>query len=106
MLYNFSKMSKRKINYKPCATPWTRHITCGDTHELCVECLEAEHAKTALDGTAFEHCLWLPLRMLNSRAALFDESGKIVSLIVLDPLLSRRHASQIMELADGVSWRC
>ena len=69
-------MSRQKT-FKPCVSPCPRFITGGDTHELCVECLGFEHAKAALKGDPCEHCLWLSLKTLNSRAALFDESGKI-----------------------------
>lgn len=96
-------MSSNKKKYKPCVTPCPHFITGMDSHELCVECLGVEHAKTALEEGACKHCLWLPLIpliTLHSRAKLFDESGKII----------KPHGSEISlspayeELLEVVSW--
>lgn len=44
--------------------------------DLCVSCLGVELAQSALEGTDCAHCDQLPLRMLHSCLALFDESGQ------------------------------
>ncbi len=48
-------------------------FTSGDTHSLCVVCLGAKHAESALEGADCPHCEWLPLRTLRSPKALFEE---------------------------------
>ncbi|KAI2649255.1 Transposon Ty3-G Gag-Pol polyprotein [Labeo rohita] len=52
-----------------------RYITSGDTHSMCVVCLGAEHAMSALERTDCPHCEALPLRVLRSRKALFEEGA-------------------------------
>ncbi|KAI2666795.1 Transposon Ty3-G Gag-Pol polyprotein [Labeo rohita] len=68
---------KHKSNprYKPCVPPCSRFIPSGDTHSLCVVCLGADHAESALEGADCPHCERLPLRALRSRKALFAEGA-------------------------------
>ncbi|KAI2657205.1 hypothetical protein H4Q32_021306 [Labeo rohita] len=66
---------KSKPRYKPCVPPWSRFIPSGDTHSLCVVCLGADHAESALEGADCPHCERLPLRALRSRKALFKEGA-------------------------------
>lgn len=47
-----------------------------DTRDLCVVCLEAEHAQSAFEGTDFAHCERLPLWILCSRLPLFEEGAR------------------------------
>ncbi|KAL0165880.1 hypothetical protein M9458_037724, partial [Cirrhinus mrigala] len=76
-----SKKAKEKSKHvdKPCfrvcVPPCSRYITSGDTHALCVVCLGAEHAASALEGADCPHCERLPLRMLRSWKALFEEGA-------------------------------
>ncbi len=42
-------------------------------HSLCVVCLGAKHAESALKGVDCPHCEQFPLRMLHSPKALFEE---------------------------------
>lgn len=56
--------------------PCPRYLTGGDTHSLCVNCLGAQHARSALEGADCEHCEALPIRVLRSRLAVFDEAGQ------------------------------
>ncbi|KAL0175435.1 hypothetical protein M9458_027765, partial [Cirrhinus mrigala] len=58
-----------------CVPPCKRYITSGDTHSMCVVCLGAEHAMSALEGADCPHCELLPLRTLHSRRALFEEGA-------------------------------
>ncbi|KAL0174634.1 hypothetical protein M9458_030602, partial [Cirrhinus mrigala] len=58
-----------------CVPPCSRYITSGDTHTLCVACLGAEHAASALEGADCPYCERLPLRTLRSRKALFEEGA-------------------------------
>ncbi len=52
----------------------------GDTHDLCVVCLGAEHARSALEGADSVHCERLPMHSLRSRKALFDDKGAFTSV--------------------------
>ncbi|KAI2653767.1 Transposon Ty3-G Gag-Pol polyprotein [Labeo rohita] len=58
-----------------CVPPCKRYITSGDTHSMCVVCLGAEHAMSAFERTDCPHCEALPLRVLRSRKALFEEGA-------------------------------
>ncbi|KAL0153220.1 hypothetical protein M9458_051474, partial [Cirrhinus mrigala] len=58
-----------------CVPPCKRYITSGDMHSMCVVCLGAEHAMSALEGADCLHCELLPLRVLRSRKALFEEGA-------------------------------
>ncbi|KAL0176947.1 hypothetical protein M9458_029277, partial [Cirrhinus mrigala] len=58
-----------------CVPPCKRYITSGDTHSMCVVCLGAEHAASALEGADCPHCEELPLRTLRSRKDLFEEGS-------------------------------
>ncbi|KAL0181749.1 hypothetical protein M9458_024155, partial [Cirrhinus mrigala] len=58
-----------------CVPPCKRYITSGDTHSMCVVCLGAEHPMSALEGADCPHCELLPLRVLRSRKALFEEGA-------------------------------
>ncbi|KAI2651174.1 enzymatic polyprotein [Labeo rohita] len=71
------KTDKSKPRYKPCVPPCSRFIPSGDTHSLCVVCLGADHAESALEGANCPHCERLPLRALRSRKALFKEGAFI-----------------------------
>ncbi|KAI2654754.1 Transposon Ty3-G Gag-Pol polyprotein [Labeo rohita] len=66
---------KSKPRYKPCVPPCSRFILSGDTHGLCMVCLGADHAESALEGADCPHCERLPLRALRSRKALFKEGA-------------------------------
>ncbi len=57
---------------KQCVHPCPRLLTGGDTHQLCVRCLGAQHARAALEGAACVDCEALPIRVLRSRLAVFD----------------------------------
>ncbi len=52
----------------------------GDTHDLCVVCLGAEHARSALEGADCVHCESLPVHSLCSRKVLFDTKGAFTSV--------------------------
>ncbi|KAI2660086.1 UDP-sugar-dependent glycosyltransferase 52 [Labeo rohita] len=65
--------------YRLCVPPCKRYITSGDTHSMCVVCLGAEHAASALEGADCPHCEELPLRTLRSRKDLFEE-GSFISV--------------------------
>ncbi|KAL0161017.1 hypothetical protein M9458_044742, partial [Cirrhinus mrigala] len=73
------KSSKTKHVDKPCfracVPPCPRYITSGDTHALCVVCLGAGHAASALERADCPHCDLLPMRTLRSRKALFEEGA-------------------------------
>ncbi len=79
-----SSMSKASVKtnkgesrsrYRLCVPPCPRYITSGDTHSLCVVCLGVEHAESALVAADCPHCERLPLSMLRSRKALFEEGA-------------------------------
>ncbi|KAL0173474.1 hypothetical protein M9458_029442, partial [Cirrhinus mrigala] len=61
--------------FRVCVPPCSRYITSGDTHALCVACLGAEHAASALEGADCPHCERLPLCTLCSWKALFEEGA-------------------------------
>ncbi|KAL0165643.1 hypothetical protein M9458_037487, partial [Cirrhinus mrigala] len=63
-----------------CVPPCSRYISSGDTHALCVACLGAEHAASALEGGDCPHCDVLPMRLLHSRKALFSAEGAFTSV--------------------------
>ncbi|KAL0190945.1 hypothetical protein M9458_013643, partial [Cirrhinus mrigala] len=67
--------SVSKPCFRVCVPPCSRYITSGDTHALCVACLGAEHAASALEGADCPHCERLPLRTLRSQKALFEEGA-------------------------------
>ncbi len=56
-----------------CVSLLTNYISSGDTHSLCVVCLGAKHAESALEGADCPHWERLPLRTLHSPKALFEE---------------------------------
>ncbi|KAL0175067.1 hypothetical protein M9458_031035, partial [Cirrhinus mrigala] len=64
-----------KPGFRVCVPPCSRYITRGDTHALCVACLGAELAASALEVADCPHCELLPLRTLRSRKALFNEGA-------------------------------
>ncbi len=64
---------ERSSCYRLCVSPCSRYITSGDTHSLCVVCLGAKRAESALEGADCPHCERLPLRTLCSPKALFEE---------------------------------
>ncbi|KAL0149575.1 hypothetical protein M9458_055102 [Cirrhinus mrigala] len=61
--------------YRQYVPPCKRYITSEDTHNMCVVCLGAEHAASALEGADCPHCELLPLRTLRSWKALFEEGA-------------------------------
>ncbi len=61
--------------FRLCVPPCPRFITSGDAHSLCVACLGAEHARSALEGADCPHCVRLSMRTLRSRRALFEEGA-------------------------------
>ncbi|KAL0190937.1 hypothetical protein M9458_013635, partial [Cirrhinus mrigala] len=66
---------KSEPRYRPCVPPCSRFIPSGDTHSLCVVCLGADHAESALEGADCPHCKRFSLRALCSRRALFEEGA-------------------------------
>ncbi len=68
------KHESDKQRFRLCVPPCPRFVTGGDTHSLCVVCLGAEHARSALEGDC-PHCVRLSMRMLHSRRALFEEGA-------------------------------
>ncbi len=62
--------------FKRCVHPCPRFLTGGDTHQLCVHCLGVQHARAALEGAACADCEALPIRVLRSRLAVFNEAGQ------------------------------
>ncbi len=71
--------SKQQQAFKICVHPCPRYLTGGDTHTLCVACLGEEHAQSALESAAREHCEHcevFPLRTLRSRLAFFREDAQ------------------------------
>lgn len=77
-------MSKRhykgESSTQYCVPPCKRYITADDTHSLCAFCLGAEHAHSALEEAGCPHCERLPMHVLRSRKALFDERGAFTSV--------------------------
>ncbi|KAL0167364.1 hypothetical protein M9458_039208, partial [Cirrhinus mrigala] len=73
------KLSKTKHLDEPCfracVPPCPRFITGTDTHALCVVCLGAEHAATALEGADCPHYVQMSLHTLRSRKALFHKGA-------------------------------
>ncbi|KAL0147482.1 hypothetical protein M9458_057222 [Cirrhinus mrigala] len=69
-----------KPSFRACVPPCSRYISSGDTHALCVACLGAEHAASALEGGDCPHCDVLPMRLLRSRKALFSAEGAFISV--------------------------
>ncbi|KAI2647016.1 Transposon Ty3-G Gag-Pol polyprotein [Labeo rohita] len=70
-----------KPGFRACVPPCcSRYISSGDTHALCVACLGAEHAASALEGGDCPHCDVLPMRLLRSRKALFSAEGAFISV--------------------------
>ncbi|KAI2644503.1 Spindle and kinetochore-associated protein 1 [Labeo rohita] len=74
-----SGLSDSGPRYRLCVPPCKRYITSGDTHSMCVVCLGAEHAASALEGADCPHCEDLPLRTLRSGRDLFEE-GSFISV--------------------------
>ncbi|KAI2668352.1 Transposon Ty3-G Gag-Pol polyprotein [Labeo rohita] len=69
-----------KPGFRACVPPCSRYISSGDTHALCVACMGAEHAASALEGGDCPHCDVLPMRVLRSRKALFSAEGAFISV--------------------------
>ncbi len=67
-----SKQESDRQCFRLCASPCPRFITGGDTHSLCVACLGAKHARSALEGADCSHCVRMSMRSLHSRRALFE----------------------------------
>ncbi|KAL0150471.1 hypothetical protein M9458_054288 [Cirrhinus mrigala] len=70
-----SKSGESGPRFRLCVPPCKRYITSGDTHSMCVVCLGAEDAMSALEGADCPHCELLSLWMLRSRRALFEEGA-------------------------------
>ncbi|KAK2869830.1 hypothetical protein Q8A67_024222 [Cirrhinus molitorella] len=71
-----SKVASER-RFRRCVPPCPRYIAGEDTHDLCVVCLGAEHAQLALERADCHDCELLPLRVLRSRLAVFDEGGQV-----------------------------
>ncbi|KAL0155764.1 hypothetical protein M9458_050027, partial [Cirrhinus mrigala] len=69
-----------KPGFRACVPPCSRYISGGDTHALCVACLGAEHAASALERADCPHCDALPMRLLRSRKDLFSAEGSFISV--------------------------
>ncbi|KAI2645466.1 Transposon Ty3-G Gag-Pol polyprotein [Labeo rohita] len=69
-----------KPGFRACVPPCPRYISSGDTHALCVACLGAEHAASALERADCPHCDALPMRLLRSRKDLFSAEGSFISV--------------------------
>ncbi|KAI2646369.1 Transposon Ty3-G Gag-Pol polyprotein [Labeo rohita] len=69
-----------KPGFRACVPPCSRYISSGDTHALCVACLGAEHAASALERADCPHCDALPMRLLRSRKDLFSAEGSFISV--------------------------
>ncbi|KAI2657343.1 Transposon Ty3-G Gag-Pol polyprotein [Labeo rohita] len=69
-----------KPGFRACVPPCSRYISSGDTHALCVACLGAEHAASALEGGDCPHCDVLSMRLLRSQKALFSVEGAFTSV--------------------------
>ncbi len=74
------KEGESSSRFRSCVPPCGRYMVPGDTHDLCVVCLEAEHARSALEGADCVHCELLPMHLLHSRKALFDAKGAFTSV--------------------------
>ncbi len=73
-----------RSRFRLCVPPCPCYITSGDTHKLCVACLGAKHAESALEGVlhgssmaamvAAERHLWLTLSDMREkdRVCLMD----------------------------------
>ncbi len=70
---------RNKAHYRRCVPPCKHYMSTGDTHSLCVVCLRARHAESALEGGNNAHWKPLPLPLLRSRKVLFDERGAFTS---------------------------
>ncbi len=70
------KQESDKERFRLCASSCQRFIMGGDTHNLCVACMEAEHARSALEGADCPHCLRVSMLTLRSWRALFEEGSK------------------------------
>ncbi|KAI2651994.1 Transposon Ty3-G Gag-Pol polyprotein [Labeo rohita] len=92
---SMSKKSEKTKNvskpgFRACVPPCSRYISSGDTHALCVACLGAEHAASALERAdcphcdalrrIATHCDALPMRLLRSRKDLFSAEGSFISV--------------------------
>ncbi len=64
-----------KERFRLCVSPCPRFITGGDTHNLCIAWMGAEHARSALEGADCPHCLCMSMRKLRSQRALFEEGA-------------------------------
>ncbi len=73
------KESMSERSFKRCVPPCERYITPSDSHELCVTCLGAQHARSALEGAGCAHCDRFTVKQLCSRLALFTEDGSQAS---------------------------
>ncbi len=61
------KEGESSSRFRSCAPPCICYIVPGDTHDLCVVCLGAEHARSALEGAVCVHCERLQMHLLRSR---------------------------------------
>ncbi len=66
---------KSRSRYRLCVPPCRRNsITVVDTHSLCIVCLRAEHAESALGGADFPLCEAFVTAYACSQRAFFEES--------------------------------
>ncbi len=66
---------ERSSCYRLCVSPCSRTTFRAGIHSLCVVCLGAKHAESALEGGDCPYCERLPLRTLRSPKALFEEGA-------------------------------
>jgi len=57
------------LDFRSRVPPCPHYITGGDTHDLCVVCLGAEHPLPALEGSDCVHCRQLLSRTLFEKSA-------------------------------------
>ncbi len=58
--------------FRRCVDPCQHFLTPDDTHDLCVMCLDEEHARSVLEGMECTHRELFSLGKLRSRMSLFS----------------------------------
>lgn len=75
-----SKEKSDKQSFRFCVFfPCPHYFTGGDIHNLCVACLGAEHAWSAIEGADCADCERLPLHTFYSRCTFFKEGEQACS---------------------------
>ncbi len=74
------KEGESSSRFRSRVPPCGRYMVPGDTHDLCVVCMGAEHARSALEGADCVHCERLSMHFLRSRKDLFDAEGAFTSV--------------------------